>query len=58
MDVRTAVAVAPGQPLTVETKQLEGSRAGNVNLMRQALECCHKGWGVSVICFGGTVGYY
>jgi S-(hydroxymethyl)glutathione dehydrogenase/alcohol dehydrogenase len=22
---------------------------GDVNLMRQALECCHKGWGVSVI---------
>ena len=22
---------------------------GNVTLMRQALECCHKGWGVSVI---------
>ncbi len=22
---------------------------GNVNLMRQALECCHKGWGESVI---------
>ena len=22
---------------------------GNVHLMRQALECCHKGWGVSVI---------
>jgi S-(hydroxymethyl)glutathione dehydrogenase/alcohol dehydrogenase len=22
---------------------------GNVDLMRQALECCHKGWGVSVI---------
>ncbi|MCY7334896.1 MAG: zinc-binding dehydrogenase, partial [Chamaesiphon sp.] len=22
---------------------------GNINLMRQALECCHKGWGVSVI---------
>jgi S-(hydroxymethyl)glutathione dehydrogenase/alcohol dehydrogenase len=22
---------------------------GNVQLMRQALECCHKGWGVSVI---------
>jgi S-(hydroxymethyl)glutathione dehydrogenase / alcohol dehydrogenase len=22
---------------------------GNVNLMRQALECCHKGWGVSVV---------
>ncbi|HKJ95330.1 MAG TPA: zinc-binding dehydrogenase, partial [Gammaproteobacteria bacterium] len=22
---------------------------GNVDLMRQALECCHKGWGTSVI---------
>jgi S-(hydroxymethyl)glutathione dehydrogenase / alcohol dehydrogenase len=22
---------------------------GNVQIMRQALECCHKGWGVSVI---------
>ncbi|MEG4234063.1 S-(hydroxymethyl)glutathione dehydrogenase/class III alcohol dehydrogenase [Microcoleus sp. Pol11C3] len=22
---------------------------GNINVMRQALECCHKGWGVSVI---------
>ena len=22
---------------------------GNVNVMRQALECCHKGWGVSII---------
>jgi S-(hydroxymethyl)glutathione dehydrogenase / alcohol dehydrogenase len=22
---------------------------GNVGIMRQALECCHKGWGVSVI---------
>ena len=22
---------------------------GNINLMRQALECCHRGWGVSVI---------
>jgi S-(hydroxymethyl)glutathione dehydrogenase/alcohol dehydrogenase len=22
---------------------------GNVDTMRQALECCHKGWGVSVI---------
>jgi S-(hydroxymethyl)glutathione dehydrogenase/alcohol dehydrogenase len=22
---------------------------GNVHVMRQALECCHKGWGVSVI---------
>jgi len=22
---------------------------GNVNIMRQALECCHKGWGTSII---------
>lgn len=22
---------------------------GNVNLMRQALECCHKGWGQSIV---------
>ena len=22
---------------------------GNINVVRQALECCHKGWGVSVI---------
>src|SRR5690606_11014795 len=22
---------------------------GNVKLMRQALECCHKGWGTSII---------
>jgi S-(hydroxymethyl)glutathione dehydrogenase/alcohol dehydrogenase len=22
---------------------------GNVNLMRQALECCHKGWGTSIV---------
>ena len=22
---------------------------GNVSLMRAALECCHKGWGTSVI---------
>ncbi|HUQ75208.1 MAG TPA: zinc-binding dehydrogenase, partial [Burkholderiales bacterium] len=22
---------------------------GNVTLMRQALECCHRGWGVSVV---------
>jgi S-(hydroxymethyl)glutathione dehydrogenase/alcohol dehydrogenase len=22
---------------------------GNVDLMRQALECCHKGWGTSII---------
>ena len=25
---------------------------GNVNLMRSALECCHKGWGEAIIIGG------
>jgi S-(hydroxymethyl)glutathione dehydrogenase / alcohol dehydrogenase len=29
---------------------------GNVNVMRQALECCHKGWGMSVIVGVAGVG--
>ncbi len=29
---------------------------GNVDLMRQALECCHKGWGVSTIVGVAGVG--
>ena len=29
---------------------------GNVNTMRQALECCHKGWGVSVVVGVAGVG--
>lgn len=29
---------------------------GNVELMRQALECCHKGWGVSTIIGVGGAG--
>jgi S-(hydroxymethyl)glutathione dehydrogenase/alcohol dehydrogenase len=29
---------------------------GNVDVMRQALECCHKGWGVSVIIGVAGVG--
>jgi S-(hydroxymethyl)glutathione dehydrogenase / alcohol dehydrogenase len=29
---------------------------GNINVMRQALECCHKGWGVSVIVGVAGVG--
>ena len=31
MDVRAAVAFAPGKPLEVTTVQLEGPRAGEVN---------------------------
>src|SRR6202049_1258200 len=29
---------------------------GNVKLMRQALECCHRGWGVSVVVGGAGGG--
>src|SRR5260221_481459 len=29
---------------------------GNVDLMRQALECCHRGWGVAVIIGVGGAG--
>jgi S-(hydroxymethyl)glutathione dehydrogenase/alcohol dehydrogenase len=45
-----------GGDLVEELVELTGGGAdysfeciGNVNTMRQALECCHKGWGVSVI---------
>ncbi len=41
MDVRAAVAVAPGQPLTVETVQLEGPRAGEVLVNIKATGICH-----------------
>src|SRR5258706_2954477 len=29
---------------------------GNVELMRQALECCHRGWGESIIIGGAGAG--
>src|SRR4030088_1324493 len=29
---------------------------GNVHTMRQALECCHRGWGVSVVVGGAGAG--
>ncbi len=39
MDVRAAVAYAPGKPLEVTTVQLEGPRAGEVRLR----EVCFAG---------------
>jgi S-(hydroxymethyl)glutathione dehydrogenase/alcohol dehydrogenase len=49
-------ATAAGSELVPHLVNLTGGGAdysfeciGNVNVMRQALECCHKGWGVSVI---------
>ena len=45
-----------GKDLVAHLVELTGGGAdfsfeciGNVNVMRQALECCHKGWGTSVI---------
>jgi S-(hydroxymethyl)glutathione dehydrogenase/alcohol dehydrogenase len=45
-----------GKDVVAEIVELTGGGAdysfeciGNVELMRQALECCHRGWGVSVI---------
>lgn len=41
MDVRAAVAYAAGQPLVVETVQLEGPRAGEVLVEVKATGICH-----------------
>ena len=45
-----------GSDLVAHLVELTGGGAdysfecvGNVDLMRQALECCHRGWGVSVV---------
>jgi len=41
MDVRAAVAHQAGQPLTIETVQLEGPRAGEVLVEVKATGICH-----------------
>ena len=41
MDVRAAVAHAAGQPLTIETVQLEGPRSGEVLVEIKATGICH-----------------
>ncbi len=41
MDVRAAVAYAPGKPLDIETVQLEGPRAGEVLVEIKATGVCH-----------------
>ena len=41
MDVRAAVATAPGKPLEVTTVQLEGPRAGEVLVEIKATGICH-----------------
>jgi len=56
VDPRETEAHETGGDLVDELVELTGGGAdysfeciGNVTTMRQALECCHKGWGVSVI---------
>ncbi len=41
MDVRAAVSYAAGQPLVIETVQLEGPRAGEVLVEIKATGVCH-----------------
>ncbi len=41
MDVRAAVAFEAGKPLTVETVQLEGPKAGEVMVEIMATGICH-----------------
>jgi S-(hydroxymethyl)glutathione dehydrogenase / alcohol dehydrogenase len=41
MDVKAAVALAPGQPLLIETVQLEGPKAGEVLIEMKATGVCH-----------------
>src|SRR5512144_611114 len=41
MDVRAAVAFEPGKPLSIETVQLDGPRAGEVLGERKATGVCH-----------------
>ena len=42
IDVRAAVALRPGQPLSLETLQLEGPRAGEVLIEIRASGLCHS----------------
>src|SRR5262249_45019348 len=41
MDVRAAVAFAAGEPLSIETVQLEGPKAGEVLVEIKATGICH-----------------
>ena len=41
MDVRAAVAFEAGKPLSIETVQLEGPRAGEVLVEIKATGLCH-----------------
>ncbi|MFZ1430232.1 MAG: S-(hydroxymethyl)glutathione dehydrogenase/class III alcohol dehydrogenase [Geminicoccaceae bacterium] len=44
MDVKAAVALAPGQPLSIETVRLDGPREGEVLVEIKATGLCHTDW--------------
>ena len=44
MDVKAAVALAPGQPLSIETVKLDGPREGEVLVEIKATGFCHTDW--------------
>ena len=48
-DVGTDKVVAAIQSLTDGGADFSFDCTGNVDVMRQALECCHRGWGQSII---------
>ena len=41
MDIKAAIAVEPGKPLSIETVHLEGPRAGEVLVELKATGICH-----------------
>ena len=41
MDIRAAIAFEAGKPLTIETVQLEGPKAGEVLIEMKATGICH-----------------
>ena len=45
----TIVGSAPEILMAAIAARTQTIRIGSVEVMRQALECCHRGWGVSVI---------
>jgi S-(hydroxymethyl)glutathione dehydrogenase/alcohol dehydrogenase len=53
VDVKAAVAFGAGEPLKIDLTDGGADYSfeciGNVNVTRQALECAHRGWGVSTI---------
>jgi S-(hydroxymethyl)glutathione dehydrogenase/alcohol dehydrogenase len=46
---KSARIVAQGRRAARRRRRLQLRRTGNTEVMRTALECCHRGWGTSII---------